>query len=59
MLQIKTIKNRLDNVEAFDNEVNRAIENGWKLKERRVLQPLAQASNYTFIMLYAEMEKEI
>jgi hypothetical protein len=59
MLQIKTIKNRLDNVESFDKEVNEALRDGWRLTRREVLQPAAQAIEYTYIMLYAELEKEI
>ena len=59
MLQIKTIKSRLDNAGSFDNEVNEALADGWTLKRRRVLQPLAQSGTYTYIMLYAEFEKEI
>lgn len=59
MLQIKTIKNRLDNVDNFDKVVNEALKDGWKLTRREVLQPAAQAIEYTYIMLYAELEKEI
>ena len=59
MLQIKTIKNRLYNVDDFDKEVNEAIAAGWKLTRREVLQPAAQAIEYTYIMLYAELEKNI
>ena len=58
MKQIKTIVNRLDNHEDFDEEVNRALSDGWSLIERRVIVPKAQATNYyTYHMLYAELEK--
>lgn len=32
MLQIKTIRNRLDNNTYFDDEVNAALRDGWTLK---------------------------
>lgn len=33
MLQIKTIRNRLDNPTLFDDEVNAALRDGWTLKK--------------------------
>ena len=59
MKQIKTIAKRLDNAAAFDEAVNKAIEEGWTLTERKVLQPPAQPSGSTYfnIMLYAELER--
>lgn len=60
MLQIKTIRNRLDNPTLFDNEVNAALRDGWTLKKRTVLRPIGQQeSTYIHIMLYAELEKEV
>lgn len=60
MLQIKTIRNRLDNNTYFDNEVNAALRDGWTLKKRTVLQPISQSeSTYFHTMLYAELEKEV
>lgn len=60
MKQIKTIKNRLDNEKDFDEEVNSAISEGWVLTKREVLIPKAQAPNqYTYMMLYAELEREV
>ena len=60
MLQIKTIRNRLDNPIPFDNEVNAALRDGWTLKKRTVLRPISQhESTYTHLMLYAELEKEV
>ena len=38
MLQIKTIRNRLDNPTLFDDEVNTALRDGWTLKKRTVLR---------------------
>lgn len=60
MLEIKTIKYRLDDSNNFDSVVNKAIADGWELVERRVLQPLAHPNNgstYTNTMLYAELER--
>ena len=60
MLQIKTIRNRLDNAEIFDREVNAALVEGWRLTKRDVLQPKAQnESVQSHTMLYAEMERVI
>ena len=60
MLQIKTIRNRLDNNTYFDDEVNAALRDGWTLKKRTVLRPISQsASSYSYTMLYAELEKEV
>lgn len=39
MLQIKTIRNRLDNPTLFDDEVNAALRDGWTLKKRTVIRP--------------------
>ena len=60
MLQIKTIRNRLDNPTLFDDEVNTALCDGWTLKKRTVLRPIGQSeSAYSHTMLYAELEKEV
>lgn len=60
MLQIKTIRNRLDNPTLFDDEVNNALRAGWTLKKRAVLRPISQhESTYTHTMLYAELEREV
>ena len=59
MKQIKTIAYRIDNAGDFDSAVNAAIADGWGLKLRRVLRPIAQGCDiYTYIMLYAELERE-
>ena len=59
MKQIKTIKNKLDNAIQFDAAVNAALQEGWTLIERKVLQPPSQPSSGTYfnIMLYAEFER--
>ena len=58
MLQIKTIRNRLDNPTLFDDEVNAALHDGWK--KRTVLRPIGQSESvYMHTMLYAELEKEV
>lgn len=60
MLQIKTIRNRLDNPTLFDDEVNTALRDGWTLKKRTVLRPISQSESvYMRTMLYAELEKEV
>lgn len=60
MLQIKTIRNRLDNPTLFDDEVNAALRDGWTLKKRTVLRLISQQdTTYTHMMLYAELEKEV
>ena len=59
MLQIKTIWNRLENATLFGDEVNAALRDGWTLKKRTVLRPIGQSeSTYTYMLLYAELEKE-
>lgn len=60
MLQIKTIRNRLDNPITFDDEVNAALRDGWTLKKRTVLRPIGQSESvFCHMMLYAELEKEV
>ena len=60
MLQIKTIRNRLDNPLYFDDEVNAALRDGWALKKRTILRPIGRSeSTYSYTMLYAELEKEV
>ena len=57
-MKIKTIVKRVDNADYFDQEVNLALEAGWKLTKREVISPLAQSSrDYTYTMLYAELER--
>ena len=60
MLQIKTIRARMDNPTYFDNEVNAALRDGWTLKKRTVVRPISQHNTtYTHMMLYAELEIEV
>ena len=59
MKQIKTIAFRIDCSDNFDDKVNRAIACGWELKKRTVIISNAQNNEtYTYIMLYAELEKD-
>lgn len=53
-MKIKTIKNRLDNAEDFDRDVNAAIEEGYILK-KRYLSSTPRDGAYR--MLIAELEK--
>lgn len=63
MKQIKTISRPLDHAAGFDDAVNSAIREGWKLTKRDVLQPQAQIGPSTGVhfepMLYAELECEV
>lgn len=60
MLQIKTIRERLDYPALFDDKVNAALRDGWTLKKRTVLRPIGQSESvYAHTMLYAELEKEV
>ena len=45
MLQIKTIRERLDYPALFDAEVNAALRDGWTLKKRTVLRPIGQSES--------------
>lgn len=47
-------------VPAFDNCVNEALKEGWKLVKRELIQPKAQPNTdiaYFNNMLYAELER--
>ena len=55
MKQIKTIRDRLDNSEAFDDAVNAALRDGWLLLARGLYRGIYDGQ---FSMLYAELEKE-
>lgn len=60
MLQIKTIRERLDYPTLFDDEVNADLRDGWTLKKRTILRPICQSESiYSHTMLYAELEKEV
>lgn len=48
-------------VPAFDNCVNEALQEGWKLVKRELIQPQAQPNTdttYFSNMLYAELERD-
>lgn len=58
-MEIKTIVTRLDSAEKFDEEVNKALNDGWTLMKREVLQQGQPKTNdvYYSSMLYAELAK--
>lgn len=58
-MEIKTIKNRLDNAEDFDRVVNAALADGWHLTRRDVILPVQPNAGNTYFhtMLYAELVK--
>lgn len=49
MKQIKTIMAKVKKAEEFDREVNEALERGWCLRDRKLLDPHH---------LYAELERD-
>lgn len=66
MKQIKTIikvmNPRLDaamEAQAFDDEVNAALEEGWTLVKREVLAPAVTDAYDYHRTLYAELEREL
>lgn len=54
-MEIKTVRNRLDNADAFDEEVNAALADGFILT-KRYLSETAKEDAYR--MLIAELEKD-
>lgn len=55
-MKIKTIRWRLDAAEKFDEAVNAALEEGWMLTKREVLDGRQLGSDtYQHRMLYAEL----
>ena len=60
MYQIKTIVNRLDNADEFDEEINRALADGWQTKEILLVNPNQPMNGTTYfhIMLVCTMLKE-
>lgn len=50
-MKIKTIAHRFDRVEEFDDQVNRALEDGWRLVKREVVP--GTGNEYTRV--YAEL----
>ena len=58
-MQIKTIRNRLDNANDFDEVVNEALADGWTLKKRYHIPGGNLTGNrYLHTMLVAELEKD-
>lgn len=59
MKQIKTIVHIADaGPEVFDNDVNKALAEGWKLVKREVLPPEFSGDAYYKRRYYAELEKD-
>lgn len=58
MKQIKTIVNRRDFPEAFDEAVNSAISEGWTLVRRYVDRGWSTSVREFYPVLVAELERE-
>lgn len=62
MKQIKTVIEPINRVSHFDDKVNRLLEDGWKLTERKTVRTVGDISesfNIPDVMvLYAELERE-
>ena len=59
MKTIKTIMVNADYPGEFDDRVNAALRDGWKLVRRDVLTPF-EGRNWVFHrMFYAELEREV
>lgn len=57
MKQIKTVIEPINRVSRFDDKVNRLLEDGWKLTERK--GDISESFNIPDVMvLYAELERE-
>ena len=62
MLEIKTIARSLRNRDVFDEEVNKAIAEGWELVRRDIIPAGYQCQwekNNPDPILYAELEREV
>lgn len=62
MKQIKTIIRPINNATQFDFAVNRLLDCGWQLKNRKIIDvpgDISESFNFPVIhVLYAELEKE-
>jgi hypothetical protein len=59
MKKIKTIIVRSEHPEEFDDLVNAALRDGWKLVRRDVLTPFEGRDWVFHRMIYAELEREV
>ncbi len=66
MKQIKTIYKELNprfsndpQIQEFDDELNKALKEGWKLIRREVLPPHTGMDHDIHRTLYAELEREV
>ena len=55
-MKIKTIRHRLDNVKEFDDQLNKALEDGYQLVNRGLVPGFRlDGGGYLHNMLYAEL----
>jgi len=54
--QIKTVWERIERSNVFDDEVNHALADGWNMIIRTLYVP---SNETTYPLLYAEFEKDI
>lgn len=60
MKQILTIWENIRDSERFDKKVNAAIERGWTLENRMLINAFAPTDGgYAYRVLYAELKKEV
>lgn len=60
MKQILTVWENIRDQEIFDRRVNSAIERGWTLKKRMLINAFAPTDGvFAYRVLYAELEKEV
>lgn len=62
MKQIKTVIRPISSATQFDMTINRLLDDGWELKNRKIIDApgdISEAFNFPVIhVLYAELEKE-
>ncbi len=62
MKQIKTVIRPISSATQFDMTINRLLDDGWELKNRKIIDApgdISEAFNIPVIhVLYAELEKE-
>lgn len=62
MKQIKTVIRPISSATQFDMAVNRLLNDGWELKNRKIIDTpgdITESFNFpVFSVLYAELEKE-
>lgn len=62
MKQIKTVIRPISSATQFDITINKLLDNGWELKNRKIISThgdISEAFNFPVThILYAELEKE-